>query len=360
MPSVTKTLLAVCRQGHLNDYVTAIAWSPNHSLAIASAAGEILLVNPETQAETILQEAKRESIDCLAFSADGHYLAAGGQSGQLLIWPLHPPSHSSTHPPIHPPTLLSHPRTWLDRLTWSPTRNELAFSLGRYAQVWDAAAAAIATTLQFENSSILDLAWHPQGKHLAVSGHQGVKIWPRDDWDADPEVREMAAASVAIAFSPNGQYLASGNLDQTLLVWPFESAEPWQMRGFPGKVRQLAWSNVTVGKAPLLATASGADVIVWRQKSDASNGWDAQVLDLHEQRVNAIAFQPGSTLLASAAEDGQLCLWQKAQQVAQILEGATQGFSTLAWSPNGKWLAAGGQQGEWLLWKQSDRGRGFG
>jgi WD40 repeat protein len=61
--------------------------------------------------------------------------------------------------------------------------------------------------------------------------------------------------------------------------------------------------------------------------------------------VNAIAFQPGSTLLASAAEDGQLCLWKKAQQVAQILEGAPQGFSTLAWSPNGKWLAAGGQQG---------------
>lgn len=333
-----------------------IAWSANDALAIVSAAGEILLVNPETQAEIILQEANGQSIDCLAFSADGHYIAAGGQSGQLFIWPLHLPTHS----PIHPPTLLSYPRTWLDRLTWNPTRNELAFSLGRYAQVWDAEAAEIVTTLQFENSSILDLVWHPQGSHLMVSGHQGVKIWHRDDWDADPTVREIAAAGVAIALSPDGQYLASGNLDHTLLVWPFDSADPWQMRGFPGKVRQLAWSDITVGQAPLLATASSTDVIVWRKQSDASDGWNAEVLDLHEQRVNAIAFQPGSTLLAAAAEDGRVCLWSKARQATQILEGDPQGFSTLAWSPSGQWLAAGRRQGEWLIWKQSNRGKGFG
>jgi hypothetical protein len=104
VPGVTKTLLDVCQRGHLNDYVTAIAWSPNQTLAIASAAGEILLVNPETQAEILLQEAKGESIDCLAFSSDGHYLAAGGQSGHLLIWHLtfpltHPPPFSSRDAP---------------------------------------------------------------------------------------------------------------------------------------------------------------------------------------------------------------------------------------------------------------------
>ena len=357
MPSVTKTSLDLCQRGHLNDYVTAIAWSSKQStLAIASAAGEIRLVNPETQQENCLQEANGESIDCLAFSSDGQYLAAGGQSGQLLIWPIPPSSYS----PTHSPTILSHPRTWLDSLAWNPTHNELAFSLGRYAQVWDIEAGDVITTLQFENSSILDMGWHPQGNHLAVSGHQGVKIWHRDDWDADPEVREMAAASMAIALSPDGQYLASGNLDRTLLVWPFDSADPWQMRGFPGKVRQLAWSDVTVGQAPLLATASGNNVVIWRKQSDASDGWDAEVLNLHEQRVNAIAFQPRSTLLASAAEDGWICLWHKAQRTNQILEGASQGFSTLGWSPNGKWLAAGGQQGEWLVWQQSHRGRGFG
>ncbi len=353
MPRVNKPLLDVCQKGCLNDYVTAIAVSPvPPTFAIASAAGEILLVNPETQTEFLLQDSNGQSIDCLAFSADGHYLAAGGQSGQLHIW--------QTVPELKSWANLHYSRTWIDSLAWSPTCNELAFSLGRYAQVWDADAQAVVATLQFEQSSVLDLAWHSQGNHLAVSGHQGIKIWQRDDWDADPIVREMAAASIAIAVSPDGQYLASGNLDHTLLVWPFESEYPWQMRGFPGKVRYLAWSEIAVGQAPLIATASGAAIVVWRKKRNPSDGWDAQLLDLHRQRVNAIAFQPNSTLLASAAEDGWVGLWHNTQQVTQILEGATRGFSCLAWSLDGQRLAAGGQQGEWLIWKQSRRGRGFG
>ncbi|NJL87310.1 MAG: hypothetical protein HC886_17150 [Leptolyngbyaceae cyanobacterium SM1_1_3] len=71
-------------------------------------------------------------------------------------------------------------------------------------------------------------------------------------------------------------------------------------------------------------------MVIWRKKSNVSDGWDAQTLDLHEQRVNAIAFQPGSALLAAAAEDGRVCLWPKAQQATQILEGSPHGFSTLA------------------------------
>lgn len=353
MPSLTRPLLARRSRGTLNDYVTAIAWSPATStVAIASAVGEILLVHPDPQTERILQAENGQSTDCLAFSANGRYLAAGGQSGQLSIWSLHSPDH--------PPLVFPHDRTWLDHLAWHPTRDELAFSLGRDVQVWDAEAADIIATLPFENSSVLDLAWHPQGSHLIVGGHQGLKVWSSDDWAADPVVREIPTASVKTALSSDGQYLASGNLDQTLLIWPFGDEFPWQMRGFPGKVRQLAWSDVTVGQAPLLATASSADVIIWHKQSDESDGWGANVLDVHDGRVNAIAFQPNSTLLASAAEDGQLCLWEKAQQVAQILEGAANGFSTLAWSPDGKWLAAGGHQGEWLLWQENSQGKGFG
>ena len=115
MPSLTQPILEPRSHGTLNDYVTAIAWAPNHSLAIASAAGEVLLVDVETQSEHLLRTGDGQSIDCLAFSADSRYLAAGGQSGQLLIWSL----QALTDPPM----VLPHPRTWLDRLAWHPTRN---------------------------------------------------------------------------------------------------------------------------------------------------------------------------------------------------------------------------------------------
>ena len=79
-------------------------------------------------------------------------------------------------------------RVWVDKLAWSPNCNQLAFSIGRCVQVWNADDDVVEVTLNFDSSSILDLAWHPIVKSLAVSGYQGVKVWNGEDWDEDPHV----------------------------------------------------------------------------------------------------------------------------------------------------------------------------
>ena len=76
--------------------------------------------------------------------------------------------------------------------------------------------------------------------------------------------------------------------------------------------------------------------------------------------MQAIAFQPGSLLLASAAEDGWVCLWQRGTRLLQALTGTPQGLSCLTWHPQGNQLAAGGLNGELLVWSQTPRGLGFG
>ncbi len=70
-------------QGTLSDYVTAVAWLPSGQLAASSAAGEVVLWTQE--ALTPLQAGTEQSIDCLAFSQDGQFLAAGGQDGRVKI-----------------------------------------------------------------------------------------------------------------------------------------------------------------------------------------------------------------------------------------------------------------------------------
>ncbi|MBM0743645.1 WD40 repeat domain-containing protein [Phormidium sp. CLA17] len=336
-------------QGSLADYVTAIAWSPNGLvLSASSAAGEIILLSPETQNLTLLEADNGQSIDCLAISPDSKFLAASGQNGQVKLWQL------SDSPTLI--TTLENKPVWVDRLAWNPKANQLAFSLGRYVQVWDATANEVITTLNFEASSVMDLAWHPKGQFLAACGNQGARVWNAKDWDAEPEVLEIPSASVAIAWSPDGKYIADGNLDNTLSVMEWGQPNPWVMQGFPGKVRQLTWSQTS---APLLASCSSETVVAWQRSPDESVGWASQVLEAHEGVVRAIAFQPKTTLLASAAEDGLLCLWQHAQQVVQVLEGAPNGFSCMAWHPQGHQLAAGGKDGELLLWSKASRGQGF-
>lgn len=333
-------------QGELADYITAIAWSPDgQSLAFCSAAGEVGLYTVTAQTVQYLQSATGRSVDCLAISPDGQFLAVGGQDGAVKIWHM----HAAQADPI---ITLENGSAWVDRLQWHPTMNQLAFGLGRYVQIWDAESDDIVTTLNFASSSVLGMDWHPSGQWIALCGHRGAQVWNATDWDDDPQVLEIPSASVAIAWSTDGLYLADGNLDSTLTVVEWSRPQhPWVMQGFPGKVRQLAWSQqLTQTGAPLLATSSSESIVIWERSIDESVGWANQVLDAHEGIIQAIAFQPQSLLLASAAEDGCVCLWQESQELVQVLEGSPHGLSCLAWHPRGSLLAAGGQAGEIRVW----------
>lgn len=351
-------------QGALSDYVTVLAWSPTgQTLAAGSAAGEVLLwrdlpgEGKHSWPLLPLQIGNSQSVDCLAFSKDGQLLAAGGQDGRLKIWQLYLEVGAYRCQPSY---IIKCAPAWVEHLAWSPTCNQLAFSLGRQVQVWDANTSSTTTTLNFDASSVLGLDWRCDGQYLAVGGYQGVKIWNSQNWDDDPYVLPVPSASLAIAWSPDSKYLASGNLDRTLTVLEWGNPSPWVMQGFPGKIRQLAWSEAAAQtNASLLAASSVEGIVVWKKHPDESVGWEGSVLARHEGVVEAISFQPGSCLLGSAAEDGWVCLWPQAKQLGQILEGAPNGFSCLAWHPRKQQLAAGGQNGELLIWSKTLRGQGF-
>ncbi|MBW4643638.1 MAG: DUF1513 domain-containing protein [Goleter apudmare HA4340-LM2] len=335
--------------GTLADYVTAIAWSPNgNTLAATSAAGEVVLWHNGNL--TTLQTGNGKSVDCVAFSVDGQFLAVGGQEGQVKIWRGQELIATLENAPA-----------WVDKLAWSHTSNQLAFSLGRYVQVWDAQQREIVVTLNFDNSSVLGIDWRPDGQYLAIGGYQGVKIWDTQNWDEEPYFLSMPTVSVAMAWSPDGKFLASGNMDRSVTVLEWENSDPWVMRGFPGKIRQLAWSEATTQLgAPILASSSVEGIVAWEKLENDSLGWEARILTNHVDVINAIAFAPNSFLLASAAADGWLCLWNQSQSVSQVLTGVSAGFSCLAWHPEGKFLAAGGEKGELLVWSKVTRGQGFG
>ncbi len=349
-------------QGSLSEYVTAVAWSSVGLLAASSAAGEVVVW--QNGSLVSLLPAGLVSVDCLAFSSDSKFLAAGGQDGKVRVWSKIPPpplkKGEKQEQEVKLIATLDNAPKWVDKLAWSPTCNHLAFSLGRYVQIWDADTQTVVTTLPFANSSVLDLAWRPNGESIALAGNGGVKVWSTKDWDDDPYLIDMPSASIVTAWSGDSKYIASGNFDNTITVLEYGSPHPWIMHGFPGKVSNLTWSQRGASNPPLLAASSVEAIAVWKKEADDKDGWNANVLTLHERKIQALEFHPQSLLLASAADDGWLCLWTKAKQVGQILEGARDGFSCLAWSQDGQKLAAGGQDGELIIWLESKRGKGFG
>lgn len=333
-------------RGELSDYVTALTWSPTEDcLAISSASGDVVLWK-DTDLVALRADRSDSAVNCLGFSADGQYLAAAGQQGEVLIWQVQAPERA--------PVVLPHPNCWIDQLSWHPVKPWLAFGAGSQVQIWDMTQPL--THLDFAESSVLSLDWHPQGELLAVSGHTGIKVWQCDDWQAQPEFVEVPGASIAVAWSSDGRYLASGNLDHTLTVVSWGNPPPWLMQGFPGKVRQVSWAAAIADSPSMVAAACLEGVTVWQRQGQ---GWESRVLQQHTQIVSAIAFHPTTQLLASAAKDGHLCLWHNATKLQQTLKGVRSGFSSIAWHPAGEYLAAGGDQGEILIWKPVSRGKGF-
>lgn len=364
--SGVKTALLHCTQhwhSHLADYVTSLAWSPDGTwLATASAAGDVVL--QRSPAETLrLQNPNDQAINSLGFSANGEFLAAGGQFGVVIVWDV-----QARNTPIV--LRQDYGSTWIDQLAWHPQKNILAYGVGSQIHIWEVTPSALTTVLDFQDSSVLHLAWHPQGHAIAVSGHGGIKVWQQDDgrqndWQDSPQLMAVPGVSLYAAWSADGRYLGSGNLDRTLTVAEWENPPPWLMQGFPGKVRQLAWSSpLTQAGSPLLAAACVEGVIVWERNvksgSKSSDDWRSRVLQHHQDRVNAIAFQPDSHLLASASQDGEIGLWQNSKALMQILKGFNAGVSCLGWHPSGEQLAAGGTSGEVKIWKVSPRAKGFG
>ncbi|MBW3600864.1 MAG: WD40 repeat domain-containing protein, partial [Planctomycetes bacterium] len=158
-------------------------------------------------------------------------------------------------------------------------------------------------------------------------------------------------ATVAVAFSPDGQTLVAGSGDGMLRFWDLAAPQHVLYPESPRTVRAHRDWVFTVAFRPdgaLLATGGGDDVI---------RLWDAETRKLlaeligHEDDVHAIAFSPDGETLFSTGDDATVRAWDvDSQQPKWIAGGHTDTVPALAIHPLGRMLATGSRDDEIRLW----------
>ncbi|KAE8389620.1 hypothetical protein BDV23DRAFT_184222, partial [Aspergillus alliaceus] len=163
-----------------------------------------------------------------------------------------------------------------------------------------------------QNSESKRLYW---GERLKFIEHASVM---QESWDPCMQTLEGHRHSVnAVAFSPDGQTVASASYN-TVRLWNIATGAAKQtLQGHTDSVRAVAFS--LDGQTVVSASFNGT-VRLW----DTVTGAAKQTLQGHTDSVRAVAFSPDSQMVASASLDHTIRLWDMATGAAkQTLQGHT-------------------------------------
>jgi WD40 repeat protein len=325
--------------GKLDDFVTSLAWSPDGShLAAGSVSGQAAIYDTAAgKALHIHEQAHADGCDAVAWRPDGMALATAGRDGKWKLWDAVEGTLLSEH---------DAGAMWAEHLAWS-TRpigelgHLLALAAGNKVSLWTENGAGAGEPVKFPKT-VTDIAWIMGGATLAVATSTAVSL---RDPASGTEERVFAARDpiLAMAFSPSGKWLMTGNQDSSVHVWNTDGDAQMHMRGFPAKVRQLAWHR----GSRWLATGGGPSIAVWDCSGRGPEGRTPLLLEWHPEAVSALHYQPEGDWLASGARDGSVAVWSPTQRQNQISRAKIgSGVTRVAWSPDGKLLAATGEEGE--------------
>jgi WD40 repeat protein len=299
--------------------VWAVAYSPSGDRSLAAVGdntGLVQLWDPlsKDSAETKKFPVSGGTVNGLAFTIDGRWLAAAYRAVGAAVWSIdnlnHPictigarANHESREPENSPS-----PRIW--DVAFFPDKKTLAVASSDHkTYLWDVSESSCKLLGQIagHTSDVLGVAVSPDGRLLATASADGTVVVWRLEPGREPQVYRRFSTGqpvFAVAFDRNSRLLAASGASDRGYIWDVETEKVTRLPSHQGLLGRVIFSP----NGELVATAGTDKVAIVA----SVNGNELHRFP-HEKEVFGVAFSADSKHLLTGSLDGKARFWALAK-----------------------------------------------
>ena len=298
-------------------------------------------------------------INAIAFSHDGRLLACGGASNPVIqIWNL---QNGSELPAIPVPSRgrrSGRPIYTVTALAFAKDNNTLiSLSNAGSPTHWDITTGSNTPILDINayvySSNVFSIS-SDGSKFVSHTYEDKLKIWDTskdkviatlkghsrflDGWQPfrNRNKRPQQTDVLALDFSYDGKYVASGSKDMTVRLWDTERRKNRHtLKGHTGWVTAVAFSRDG-------NTVASGDTVGILRLWKTGDGNALATSKGHKNAIVALTFTPGGKTLASAGADGTIRFWEahSGDEISIFATGHTESVKAVAFSSDGSTLSS--------------------